>query len=104
MATTFTWKIANAERTLTDGMITVLHYTVDAFNGAYRSGAYGSIGLDPADEDEMIPYADLDENICVEWVKEKLGDEKMEEVKAALQAQINQQESPTTGSGLPWAS
>jgi hypothetical protein len=104
MATTFTWKIANAERTLSNGMISVLHYTIDAFNGTYRSGAYGSIGLDPVDEDEMIPYADLDESICVEWVKEKLGDEKVEEVEAALQAQINQQESPTTGSGLPWAS
>jgi hypothetical protein len=105
MATTFTWKITNAERTLADGMINVLHYTVDAFNGTYRAGAYGSVGLEPAEENAMVPYADLDEDICVEWVKEKIGgDEKVEEIEAALQAQIDQQESPTTGAGLPWAS
>jgi hypothetical protein len=104
MATTFTWKIANAERTLSNGMITVLHYTVDAFDGTYRAGAYGSAGLDPVDEEEMVAYADLDEETCVEWVKEKIGgDEKVEEIEAALQAQIDQQKTPTTGTGLPWA-
>jgi hypothetical protein len=105
MATTFTWKISNAERTLSNGMITTLHYTIEAFDGAYRTGAYGSIGLDPADEDEMIAYADLDEATCVEWVKEKIGgDEKVEAIEGQLQAQIDQQKTPIIGTGLPWAS
>lgn len=104
MATTFAWKIANAERTLADGMITTLHYTVDAFDGTYRAGAYGSIGLDPADEDDMIPFADLDEATCVEWTKEKIGLDKVQNIENALQAQINEQKTPSRGTGLPWSS
>jgi hypothetical protein len=105
MATTFTWKIANAEHTLSDGMITVLHYTIDAFDGSYRSGAYGSVALEPANEDEMIAYADLDEATCVEWAQEKIGgDEKVAQIEEQLQAQLDQQKTPTTGTGVPWAS
>lgn len=104
MATTFTWKIANAERTLADGMISVLHYTVDAFDGTYRAGAYGSVGLEPADPEAMIPFADLDETTCVEWVQEKLTAEKVEEVESALQKQLDEQKTPSVGTGLPWQS
>lgn len=104
MATTFTWKISNAERALASGMISVLHYTVDAFDGTYRSGAYGSVGLDAADPEEMIPFADLDEAVCIEWVQEKLTAEKVEEIETALQAQLNEQKTPSVGTGLPWGS
>jgi alanine-alpha-ketoisovalerate/valine-pyruvate aminotransferase len=102
MATTFTWKIANAERTLANGMISVLHYTVDAFDGTYRAGAYGSVGLEPADEEEMIAFADLEEDICVEWVQQKLTEEKVEEIESALQKQLDEQKAPSVGTGLPW--
>lgn len=104
MATTFTWKIANAERTLANGMISVLHYTVDAFDGTYRAGAYGSIGLDAADPGRMISFADLDEATCIDWVQEKLTAEKVEEIESALQGQLNEQKTPSVGTGLPWAS
>jgi hypothetical protein len=39
----------------------------------------------------------------VEWVKEKFGEEKVDEIEAALQAQIDEQAAPTKGTGLPWA-
>jgi len=50
----------------------------------------------------MIPYADLDEFTVASWVANKFGDEKVQEIQAALQAQIDQQRTPTTGSGVPW--
>ena len=103
MATEFTWKIAQLERQLSDGIVFTLHYTIEAFDGTYRSSAYGSLGLEAPDEDEMIPYADLTPEIVVEWVKEKFGEEKVDEIETALQAQIDQQKTPTTGTGLPWA-
>ena len=48
--------------------------------------------------------ATLTPEIVVEWLKEKFGEEKVDEIEAALQAQIDQQKAPTTGTGLPWNS
>lgn len=104
MATTFTYKISNTERLLADGMIDILHYTVDAFDGTYRAGAYGSIGLEPANASEMIAYGDLTEQTCLDWLFNRLGEEKMAEVEAALEAKITEQKTPSRGAGLPWAS
>jgi hypothetical protein len=104
MAIAHEWKIANLERTLSDGVVYTIHYTIDAFDGTYRSGAYGSLGLEPPEPDSLIPYADLTAEMVVEWTKEKIGEEKVAEIEAALAAQIQQQIAPTTGAGVPWAS
>ena len=103
MATEFNWGVAQLERQLSDGIVMTVHYTIEAFDGTYRSSAYGSIGLEAPEEDEMIPYADLTPEIVVDWLKEKFGEEKVDEIETALQAQIDQQKTPTTGTGLPWA-
>jgi hypothetical protein len=98
MATTLTWNIAQLERHTADGIVMTVHYTVDANDGTYSAGAYGSIGLE-APEDDIIPYADLTSEIVIGWVQDKL---KVEEIEAALQAQLDQQRTPTTAAGLPW--
>jgi hypothetical protein len=103
MATEITWGVAQLERQLSDGVVYTVHYTVEAFDGTYRSSAYGSLGLEAPEDDSLIPFADLTPKIVIEWVKEKFGDEKVEEISTALQAQIDQQKTPTTGTGLPWA-
>ena len=100
--TTFTWKIAQLERETADGYVFTAHYTVDAEDGTYRAGAYGSIGLERP-EGELIPFADLTEELVVGWVKDKLGEEQVENIEAALQAQLNEQAAPTKAAGLPWA-
>jgi hypothetical protein len=102
MATTIEWKIAQLERTLADGVVYTLHYTVDAFDGTYRSSAYGSIGLEPPEEDALIPFADLTEEVVIGWLLDKLGEEQVRAVSDALQAQLDEQASPTKGTGLPW--
>jgi len=100
--TTFTWAVANLERETADGFVFTAHYTVAANDGTYTSSAYGSIGLERPD-DEMIPYADLTPEIVIGWVKDKLGgDEKVAEIEAALQAQIEEQRQPTKAAGVPW--
>jgi hypothetical protein len=103
MATTTIWNIAELERHTADGIVFTAHYTVDANDGTYSAGAYGSIGLD-APEDNIIPFASLTPEIVIGWVQEKLGgEEKVEEIEAALQAQIDQQRTPTTAAGVPWS-
>jgi len=102
--TTFTWAIANMDRQLADGAVTTLHWTLSAHDGTYSAGAYGSIGFEAPDPDAMIPFADLSEETCVSWVKSQFGEEKVAEIEAALQQQLDQQRQPVTGQGLPWAS
>ena len=99
---TITWKVANLERTLSDGRVGTVHYTVDARSDdeVYSAGAYGSIGLEG---DVTTPYADLTEEVCVGWVKAALGEEKVADVVAALDAQLEEQATPTVGAGTPWS-
>ena len=103
MDTTYTWAIANLERETADGFVFTAHYTVNAADGTYTSGAYGSIGFQRPEN--LIPFADLTEEVVVDWVKEALGgDEKVAEIEAALQAQLDEQHAPTKAAGLPWHS
>jgi hypothetical protein len=101
-ATTFEWGVAQLERHTADGIVFTVHYTVAANDGTYSSSAYGSIGLEQP-EGDVIPYADLTPEVVIGWVQEKLGgDEKIAEIEAALQAQIDEQRSPSKAAGVPW--
>jgi len=103
MATTFTWGINTLERETSDGFVMTAHYTVNAKDDTYSSGAYGSIGFERPDK--LIPYADLTEDLVIAWVKDALGgSEKVAEIEAALQAQIDEQRTPSKPAGVPWAS
>jgi hypothetical protein len=99
--TTTTWKIAQLERETGDGYVFTAHYTVDAKDGTYSAGAYGSIGLERP-EGDLIPFADLTEEQVIGWVKEKLGDEAVANVEATLQDQLDEKHAPTKAAGVPW--
>jgi hypothetical protein len=94
------WNIANLERETADGFVYTAHYTVDATDGTYSAGAYGSIGFERPDK--LIPYKDLTKDEVIEWVKEALGSDKVQEIGQALLNQINEQRNPTHASGMPW--
>jgi len=98
--TIFTWKISQLERETQDGFVYTAHYTVDAKDDTYSAGAYGSIGFERPDD--LIPFADLTEDLVVEWVKAALTEEKVTDVEAALQSQIDEQRAPSKAAGLPW--
>jgi hypothetical protein len=100
MTTTTTWNIANLERETSDGYVFTAHYTVDANDGTYSAGAYGSIGLERPET--LISYSDLTKELVVGWVKDKLGTEQVETIEAALQAQLDEQNAPTKAAGVPW--
>lgn len=104
MTVTITWNVNTLERVTATGEIQAVHYTVDAEDGTYRAGAYGSVGLDPADPDDMVPYADITKEQVIGWLHAKLGEEAVANVESALQAQIDEQHAPTKATGLPWAS
>jgi len=101
MATTTTWDIAQLERETADGYVFTAHYTVNSTDGTYNAGAYGSVGFERPET--LVPYADLTKDVVIGWVKEAIGGaDKVAEVEAALQAQLDEQKTPTKASGMPW--
>ena len=99
--TVFTWAIANLERETADGFVFTCHYTVNANDGTYSAGAYGSLGFERPEN--LIPFNELTEEIVIGWVKDQFGAEKVAEIEAALQSQIDEQRNPTKAAGVPWA-
>lgn len=104
MSTTIQWSIAQLDRETADGYVFKAHYRVDANDGTYSSGAYGSMPLDRPDT--LIPYKDLNEDTVIDWIKTKIiqqDPEGIAKVEAALEEQITEQVTPTRASGLPWS-
>ena len=100
MSTTFAWNVANLEREVNDGYVYTVHYTVTAQDDTYSAGVYGSVGLER--HNDLIPYNSLTEETVVGWVKKHFGSEKVQEIEDALQAQLDEQRTPTKISGIPW--
>jgi hypothetical protein len=98
--TVTTWAIANLERETVDGFVFIAHYTVNAKDDTYSANAYGSIGFERPKN--LIPFADLTETEVVSWVQDALGADKVAEVEAVLQNQLNQQRNPIKAAGVPW--
>ena len=97
---TISWNIANLDRETADGYVFTAHYTVDANDGTYSAGAYGSIGLErPA---SLIPYSNLTKAQVIGWVKDKLGAEQINAIEAALRSRLDEQHAPSKAAGVPW--
>jgi hypothetical protein len=100
------WNISSLDRELPSGVVITAHWRVSKTDGATYGTAYGTIALtakDPSDP-TFVPYEDLTEPQVVQWVKDAMGPEQVAAHEAAVQAQIDQQLNPTTGSGTPWTS
>jgi len=102
MATTTTWDIAQLDRETVDGFVYTAHYTVNSTDGTYSSGAYGSVGFERPET--LVAYADLTKDTVIGWVKEAIGGaDKVAEIEAALQKQLDEQKAPSKASGTPWS-
>lgn len=95
-----TWTIAQLDRETSDGFVFTAHYRINADNGTYTAGAYGSLGFERPDT--LIPFSELTEEMVVGWVKDALTEEKVDEIEAALSTNIAEQVAPTKASGVPW--
>lgn len=95
--TTITWTIAQLDRQTSDGLVTTAHYRVDAVDGDYSAGAYGTVGFERGET--FIAYDSLTEAQVIAWVKDKL---EVADIEAGLTAQIAAKKAPTTAAGVPW--
>lgn len=101
MSTQLTWKITQLERNVADGRVLAAVYYVDGRDDTYS--AYGSdVVLFDEPEGELIPFKDLTEELVVDWVKTKLGEETVKRLEGAVLASLSEQRSPTKATGMPW--
>ena len=103
-----TWTIANLERNVADGGVTVAHWrvteeeTVGTGDDAvtYTASAYGTCGFTPdADADDFVAYDDLTEDDVMAWV---WADVDQDATEAALTAKIEADKNPVSADGVPW--
>lgn len=94
---TTTWSIAQLDRQTSDGLVTVAHWRVDAVDGDYSAGTYGTVGFERGDT--FVAYDLLTEAQVIVWVKDKL---EVADIEANLAAQIAAQKAPVTATGVPW--
>ena len=103
-----TWTIANLERNVSDGGVTVAHWrvteeeTVGTGDDAvtYTASAYGTCGFTPdPSADGFIAYDSLTEATVLGWVHAEVN---QTETEAALTANIAEQKTPVTADGMPW--
>jgi len=99
---TITWKISTLDRDTADGFVTTAHWTASQVDGEFSAYSYGTVGFTKEDGVNLIPYADLTEEIVIGWVKASLGAEGVAAVEAALAANIADQKAPKKSTGTPW--
>lgn len=103
--TTNIWTISQCDRELSDGGITTAHWRVNAeqtVDGVeYTATLYSTCSFTPDPESgDYTPYADVTEAEVLGWCWANGVDQ--EAIEASLQANIDAQITPTTGSGVPW--
>jgi hypothetical protein len=94
---TIIWTIAQLDRQTSDGLVTTAHWTVNAVDGEYSAGSYGTVGFERGDT--FVAYDSLTEAQVIAWVKEKLD---VVAIEANLQSQIDDLKNPVSATGLPW--
>ena len=99
-----TWTIANLERNVSDGGVTVAHWRVTESEtvgeDTFTASSYGTCGFTPdASASDFVAYDDLTEEVVMGWVHAEVD---QAETEAALTANIAEQKTPTTADSMPW--
>ena len=99
-----TWTIANLERNVADGGVTVAHWRVTESEtvgeDTFTASAYGTVGFTPdPDADDFVAYDSLTEEVVMGWVHAEVDQSATE---AALTANIAEQKNPVSADGMPW--
>ena len=99
-----TWTIANLERNLADGGVTVAHWRVTESetvgDDTFTASSYGFVCFRPDDDAVVfVAYDSLTEEVVMGWVHAEVDQDATE---AALTANIEAQKNPVSADGMPW--
>ena len=99
---TTTFKINALDRDTADGFVTTAHWTALQVDGDFTASTYSTQSFTKEDGVNLIPYADLTEEIVIGWVKSALGEDTLIAINASLTANIEDQKAPKKATGTPW--
>ena len=105
---TVEWKILELKRIIYSGLVTEIYYQVIASEGRFKS-FYGDILKLEGDEysSEFIPFENLSQEIVLDWIKLKLGSDKISQILSELETKLNTNieigSNQTTSFGFPWS-
>ena len=90
--------IRQLERNTTGDEVITVHWGAGVVEGVYSANSYGTQSFSrDADSPEFIPFEDLTEADVVSWLTLDEG------LEANLLAKIEEQKTPSTVTGIPWA-
>lgn len=105
---TFNWTIENLyTQTIENKENYVVNalYKVTATDDTETSVSEGFFRFDTSSSSTFIPYAELTEATVIGWIKDSLGQDGVNSIEVALQAQIEAKKNPPvspTITPLPW--
>jgi len=105
--TTINWNCKTVDVYPTEGEYTDVVYNVhwivtgtsdqtDPEGNPYTGRVIGTEMLDTSTITDFIPFPDLTNEIAVQWTKDAMGAERVAEIEANVEAQINQEINPTS--------
>ena len=101
----FNWTVSAMDYTVSqDGhtnVVNTVHWRCSKTDGDNSGTSYGTVGLEAPGE-SFVEWDDITEETAVGWAKAALGDEQVTAIEAAIDAQIAEQVSPTSGTGVSW--
>ena len=105
-----TWNIGSLERTLTlnskSNVVTQIHWsctdTTTVGEDTYSGRVSGTQPLDTSDLEDFVAYEDVTEEVALGWLMDSEDEGFQDVVEAKIAAQIEEQSTPTSGSGIPW--
>ena len=110
-----TWTIESLERTFElneeSNVVTKIHWNcedsvtiqVDGEDRNIPGRVSGSQPLDTSALEDFVAYSDVTEEVALGWLMDSEEEGFQDVVEAKIAAQIEEQSTPTSGSGIPWA-
>ena len=101
----FNWTVSAMDYTVSqDGhtnVVNTVHWRVSKTDGDNSGSSYGTVGLE-APSGTFVEWDDITEATAVGWAKAALGDDQVAATEAAIDAQIAEKATPTSGTGVSW--
>lgn len=97
MPVEFTTVINQVESDINTGDLKVIHYSINAVDGEYTDGVYGTIALTSADT--LPGYDIVTEQECIDFVEEKVN---INQLRGVLTSSIQLKKVPVKRKNSPW--
>ena len=101
----FNWTVSAMDYNVSqDGhtnVVTTAHWRCSKTDGDHSGSSYGSVGLE-APSGTFVEWDDITEATAVGWAKAAIGTDEVTAIEANIDAQIAEQATPTTGTGVSW--